>query len=74
MFEEYNDILTIGDLQSALHIGKSAAYKLINSGEINYIRIGNRIRIPKSCLLDYVNSSCYNTINNGGLSCQDKEV
>ena len=60
MFDNYPDLLTINDLQKALGVGRSIAYKLINDGSINHFRIGSAIRIPKNYLVDYINESCYN--------------
>lgn len=59
MFKEYPDVLTVSQVQAALHIGRSAAYKLINSGQLNSIKIGKTIRIPKCYLLEFVNNTCY---------------
>lgn len=61
MFCEYPDILTIEQLQEALHIGRSMAYFLIRSDQIKSLRIGKAIRIPKKYLIDYVQSQCYNS-------------
>jgi excisionase family DNA binding protein len=60
MFEGYPDILTIENLQDALGIGRSMAYRLINSGAIKHWRIGKAIKIPKVFLIDYIANSCYN--------------
>lgn len=59
MFSNYPDLMTIRDLQRALHIGRSAAYRLINDGGLRHLRIGRSIKIPKSYLIDFVLSSCY---------------
>jgi excisionase family DNA binding protein len=60
MFLGYPDVLTMDDLQVALGIGRNSAYRLINSGKINHLRIGKAIRIPKKYLVDFVFASCYN--------------
>lgn len=60
LFTQYPDILSISDLRTALGIGRTKAYELVNSGELRSIRVGNAIRIPKSSLLDYVKGSGYN--------------
>ena len=61
LFEDYPDILTIEDLQKALAIGRSMAYRLISSGAIKHWKIGKSIKIPKQFLIDYVAESCYNS-------------
>lgn len=48
-------VLSVPELASVLHIGRNAAYELVNSGQIRSIRIGKNIRIPQSALLDYLN-------------------
>ncbi len=60
MFNEYPEIMSITDLRSALHIGRTKAYELVSSGEIKSIKVGKAIRIPKKSLLDYVNKTSYN--------------
>ena len=59
MFEEYKDLLDMSDLQSALGIGRSTAYRLIKDGQIRHLRIGKSIKVPKCYLVDFVESSCY---------------
>jgi len=75
MFEQYPDILTVKQLQSALNIGRSSAYNLINSGEIPFFKIGTVIRIPKAGIISYLHDSLESCYNNGrsdwaNLSCQ----
>lgn len=53
-FNDLPDIMTVGELAVSLHICRSMAYKLISSGAVRSIRIGNKIRIPKAFLLDFV--------------------
>ena len=60
LFESFPDIMTIKDLQRALQIGRSKAYELVNTGEIYSFHIGNAVRIPKKCLIDYIAEQCYN--------------
>lgn len=60
MFNQYPDILTVQQVAEALRIGKSAAYKLVNKRTIGSVRIGKKIRVPKACLIEYVQSARYN--------------
>jgi len=60
LFDTYSDLLDMYDLQSALEIGRTSAYKLINSGALKHIRVGKSIRIPKVYLVDFIHHSCYN--------------
>ena len=59
MLEKYPDVMSIQDIQQALSIGRSTAYRLISSGEIKHWKIGKSIKIPKPFLIDYITSSCY---------------
>lgn len=56
----YPDILTVHDMQNILKIGRNTAYHLIDSGHIRHVRIGRSIRIPKTCLIDFLSSADYN--------------
>jgi len=59
MFIEYPDVLTISEMQKALNIGKTTAYKLITEKKIKHFKIGKIIKIPKLSLIDYVSQECY---------------
>lgn len=61
LFSGYPDILTVSQMQECLQIGRSAAYALLHTGNVNFLKIGNSIRIPKRSLLDFIYRSCYNT-------------
>ena len=65
MFSQYPDILSVNDLRTALSIGRTKAYELVNSGQIKSIKVGNAIRIPKKSLLDYVDHGMYNRVEAG---------
>jgi len=59
LFTEYPDLLSIEQMQDALGVGRSMAYRLVKQEKIKHLRIGKTIRIPKICMLDYVLNSCY---------------
>lgn len=59
-FENLPDILTIADLQIALRIGRSTAYKLIQDNQIPSFRIGKSIKVYKRSLVEYVEKALYN--------------
>lgn len=54
MFKDYPDIITILDLQAMLHIGRSAAYKLLQDNSIVSIRVGKKYIIPKASVANFV--------------------
>ena len=49
--------MTIAQVSQALRIGRNSAYMLVNKNLLGHLRIGSTIRVPKACLLKYVNSS-----------------
>ena len=59
LFDAYPDIMTVLQVSEALHIGRNSAYNLINSNSIRHLRIGSSIRVPKSCLVEYVASAWF---------------
>ena len=52
------DILTLKELQELLHIGKNTALKLVQSGEIEAFRVGNRWRVMKESVAKYLRRIC----------------
>ena len=54
MFKDYPDIITSIDLQTMLHIGRNAAYKLLQDNSIVSIRVGKKYIIPKSSVTNFV--------------------
>lgn len=53
-FEEYGELLTPAEAMKLLGVGHNKIYALLKAGEIKHIRIGKTIKIPKQCLIDYV--------------------
>lgn len=47
-------LLTVVELSEILGIGKNKAYDLVRSKRIESIRIGCSYRIPKKCLIEYL--------------------
>lgn len=54
MFEEYDDVLTIDETCTALHIGKNSLYKLLKNNTIKSIKVGKKYIIPKKYLIDFI--------------------
>ena len=54
MLNQYDEVLTVAELQEILNIGRNTAYALLNSGEIPSFRIGKKWRIPKDAVLHYL--------------------
>lgn len=53
-FDDYGDILDPKDLHDILGIGYNKTYDLLKSGAIKSFRIGRDIKIPKTCLKEYI--------------------
>ena len=55
MLENWDDFLTVEELWEILNIGRNAAYRLLNAGELKAIRNGRGWRVPKQAVIEYVN-------------------
>ncbi len=62
LLKDYPDILDIKDIMQIFHIGLNSAYKLVKSGKIHAHRIGRSYKIPKCCVIDYIQSARYSNI------------
>lgn len=54
MLEQYEDVLTVRELQEILNIGRNSAYALMQSGAIPSFQIGKKWRVPKDAILHYL--------------------
>ena len=54
MFNEYADVVELKDLQQMLCVGRNTALKLLSTETIQNFRIGNRYKIPKISVIQYV--------------------
>lgn len=54
MFEKVPDILTFKECQTLLKVGKNTLLDLIHEGLIDAFKIGNRWKITKESVLEYV--------------------
>lgn len=54
MFPDYPDIVTVKQLQEMLGISRHLTYKLIDYGEIQAVKIGTSLKIPKISVINYV--------------------
>ncbi|MDE6425129.1 MAG: helix-turn-helix domain-containing protein [Ruminococcus sp.] len=61
MCEDLNEIITIEELMKLLNIGKNTAYKLLESGEIRAFILGNKWKIPRNSVSEYINKMTYGT-------------
>ncbi len=54
LLQEFPDILTVQQMQKALNIGRSWAYRLLDERKISSFRIGRTYKIPKSAVIDFI--------------------
>lgn len=54
IFETYDDILTIEAVASALKLGVSKVYQLVQSGSLKAFKAGKDWKVSKLALIDYV--------------------
>ena len=52
---DYPDVLTVEEVKEILQIGRKSAYRLIEENKIQHFKIGTKIRIPKQCLINFLN-------------------
>lgn len=53
-------LLTVEEMASVLRIGRNPAYQLVRAGNIQSIRIGRSIRIPRNALIQFVERTTFN--------------
>ena len=49
-----DDLITFEEFEELLHIGRSTAYKLLESGEIKAFKIGRYWKIPRAAITEYI--------------------
>ncbi len=59
MFKHQPEALTVPEAARLLRIGKNKTYQLVNSGVIGSIRIGKKIIVPKTALIEFLTNEKY---------------
>ena len=54
MFPDYPDIVNVKQLRDMLGVSRALAYKLISDGEIQAVKIGTSLKIPKVSVINYM--------------------
>jgi excisionase family DNA binding protein len=54
MFDKYPDVVGIDELMEMLGIGKTLAYRLLQTHQIESRKIGRQYKIAKSKIIDYL--------------------
>jgi excisionase family DNA binding protein len=66
MLDNYPDVMTVDDVRQVLGLGKNAAYRALQSGEIPSFKVGPRlIRISKQALKEHINAGISAPANTG---------
>ena len=47
-------MLTVEEMASILRIGRNPAYQLVRDGNIQSIRVGRSIRIPRAAIIQFM--------------------
>ena len=55
--EEIPLVLTVEDVADILHIGRTCAYRLIQSGDLDSFKVGTKRRVFKKQLLSFMSES-----------------
>jgi len=74
MFNNYPDIVSTNDIAKMLNIGKSSVYALLQSKQIQHVRVGRKYVVPKQAVINFASDICYNEnkIVNGRLQLVTK--
>ena len=56
MLDQYEDLMTVQDIQEVLHVGKNRAYELLRDGTISSIRLGKSWKVPKEAVISFLRS------------------
>lgn len=54
MFESYDNLITVEEMQQLLGIGKNTAYQLLKENKIKCFRIGRIWKIPKKSIEEFI--------------------
>ena len=54
MFRQYDNIFDLKQFMEYLNVGRTTAYKLLQSGEIEIFRIGKVYKIPRKSVDEYI--------------------
>ena len=52
--EAQDDLVTFEEFRDKLQIGRTTAYRLLNSGDIKAFKVGRCWKIPKAAVSEYI--------------------
>ena len=53
-YTDYPDVLSVNDVAALLQLGRNNAYKLVQSGKLQSIRIGHIHKLSKKSLIAFI--------------------
>lgn len=56
-FEEIPPILTVPQIAKFLGIGRSKGYELVRSGQIEAVKVGKQLKVPRHALLRFIGAA-----------------
>lgn len=56
-FDDLPDVLTPGEVQSFLRLGRNATYDLLKDGTLRSVRLGQKYLIPRQAVRDLLDLS-----------------
>ena len=54
MYEYIPEVMTFKECKELLKVGKNTLLDLIHSGQISAFKIGNRWKIAKQCVIEFI--------------------
>ena len=54
VLKDYPDVLNVPQISNVLGISTKMAYRLLNNGELQSLRVGREYKVPKLYLLQYM--------------------
>jgi excisionase family DNA binding protein len=58
VFKEYPDVLDVKQVSTILGVSTKVVYRLLREETLASLKIGREFRIPKVCLMKYINLTC----------------
>jgi excisionase family DNA binding protein len=57
MFKDYPDVLSIDQMAEMIGISTKTAYKVVNDGKVDCVKVGRAYKIPKVNVMKYLKAN-----------------
>jgi excisionase family DNA binding protein len=57
LLENCPDVLTVMEAAHVLKVGRTTMYRLVQNGEVKYLKIGRKVLIPRLYLQDFIENN-----------------